>query len=171
MSASSQTQDEIYNLIRQAIIDKNVVVATYRGHVREMCPHALGKKHGRQRAFLYQFAGGSSSGLEPDGSWGNWRCLFIGELSDVSIKTSSGEWHTAPNYSAATQNCMDEIDVAVLGGDHLAIHILPVPNREHENQQDSMLHLINHTIIANPNSPGVSDTLHLPASGRKWIVS
>jgi hypothetical protein len=73
----------------------------------------IGKKNGRARALLYQFAGGSSKGLKPDGSPANWRCLFIDELSDVSIKKLQGEWHTASNYSAATQHCVDEIELKV----------------------------------------------------------
>jgi hypothetical protein len=113
MSNVVQTPEHIYQVIREAIINKDIVIATYHGHVREMCPHVLGKKNDRAQAFLYQFAGGSDSGLEPDGSWSNWRCLFIDELSDVSIRKSRGEWHTAPNYSSATQNCIDNIDFKV----------------------------------------------------------
>jgi hypothetical protein len=44
-------------MIRQAIIDRDIVVADYQGHVREMCPHVIGKKNGRLQVFLYQFAG------------------------------------------------------------------------------------------------------------------
>jgi hypothetical protein len=112
MALGEQTADEIYWLIRQAVIDKNVVVANYHGHVREMCPHVIGKKNGRAHAFLYQFAGGSSGGLKPDGSPANWRCLRIDELSQVLVKKSAGEWHTASNYSAK-QSCVDEIDVKI----------------------------------------------------------
>jgi len=112
MALGEQTADEIYALIRQAIIDKNVVIASYHGHVREMCPHVIGKKNGRVHAFLYQFAGGSSGGLKPDGSPGNWRCLRVDELSNVMIRKSTGEWHTASNYSEV-QTCVDEIDVKV----------------------------------------------------------
>jgi hypothetical protein len=112
MSIGDQTADEIYRMVRQAIIDKDLVVASYQGHVREICPHVIGKKNGRLRAFLYQFAGGSDSGRKPDGSSANWRCLFIDELSDVTIQKSEGTWHTASNYSAM-QSCVDEIDARV----------------------------------------------------------
>ena|ERR1700730_2010453 len=111
MADGQQTADEIYTLIRQAIIDKNVVIADYHGHVREMCPHVIGKKKDRAHAFLYQFAGGSSGGLKPDGSPANWRCLRVDELSQVSVR-ESGKWHTASNYSEV-QSCVDEIDVKV----------------------------------------------------------
>ncbi len=112
MADRPQTADEIYVLVRQAIIDKNIVIASYHGHVREMCPHVIGKKNGRSQALLYQFAGGSDSDLKPDGSLANWRCVRIAELSEVSIRKSEDVWHTASNYSAK-QTCVDEIDVKV----------------------------------------------------------
>jgi len=101
-------------MLRQAIIEKNVVIANYRGHTREMCPHMIGKKNNRTQALLYQFAGGSDSGLKPDGSPSNWRCLRIGELSQVSVRKSAGEWHTASNYSTI-QTCVGEVDVKIDG--------------------------------------------------------
>src|ERR1700683_99305 len=112
MASGQQTVDEIYSVVRQAIIDKNIVIASYRGCVREMCPHVIGKKNGHAHALLYQFAGGSSQGLEHDGSPANWRCLRIDELSGVAIRKSEGEWHSASNYSTM-QTCVDEIDVKV----------------------------------------------------------
>jgi hypothetical protein len=110
MATGPQTTNQIYSLIRQAIIDRDVVVATYHGYVREMCPHVVGTKNGRAQALLYQFAGGSSSGLGPDGSPDNWRCLFIDELSGVT--TNKGPWHTAPNHSRP-QTCVGQIDIEV----------------------------------------------------------
>lgn len=108
-----QSVVEIYAMIREAIFNKDMVIASYHGYVREMCPHVIGKKKGHAQALLYQFAGGSSSGLEPNGSPANWRCLRIDELSDVSIKKSAEKWHTAANYSAAMQKCVDEIELKV----------------------------------------------------------
>lgn len=101
---------DVYQMVRQAIIDKKQVIATYHGHPREMCPHVIGWKGGRAQALFYQFAGASSSGLGPDGSPGNWRCLFLDELSNVTVRT--GAWHTAPNHSRP-QTCVDDIDVEV----------------------------------------------------------
>jgi hypothetical protein len=108
-----QSMVESYAMIREAILNKDIVIARYHGYIREMCPHVIGKKKGHAQALLYQFAGGSSRGLQPNGSPANWRCLHIDELSDVSIKKSAGEWHTASNYSAATQGCVDEIELKV----------------------------------------------------------
>jgi hypothetical protein len=113
MPAGDQSVEDIYGLVREAILKRYVVVASYHGYIREMCPHVIGKKKGRAHTLLYQFAGESSSGLQPDGSSANWRCLRVDELSDVAIKKSTGEWHTASNYSAAAQHCVDEIELKV----------------------------------------------------------
>ena len=107
-----QTTEQIYELIRRAILDRDILAVSYRGSIREVCPHVLGKKNGRPYALLYQFAGESASGLKPDGSPDNWRCLRLDELSYVALRESGREWHTASNYSAM-QNCVDEIDVKV----------------------------------------------------------
>jgi hypothetical protein len=115
MATGTQAHNQIYQMIRQAILDRDIVIATYHGHIREMCPHILGTKHGRLQCLMYQFAGGSSVALEPDGSPSNWRCVIIDELRDVSIKKSQGQWHTASNYSRP-QTCVDPvaIDVEIL---------------------------------------------------------
>jgi len=107
-----QTAEEIYALIRHAILVKDIVALNYRGSVREMCPHVLGKTKGSPYALLYQFAGETKAGLQPDGSPDNWRCIRIEEVSNVAVRKSAGEWHTASNYSAM-QNCVNEIDVGV----------------------------------------------------------
>jgi hypothetical protein len=112
MFNGDQTIEEIYSLIRQAILAKDILAVTYRGSIREMCPHVLGKTKGSPYVLMYQFAGESTGGLKQDGSPENWRCLRIEELSGVAVRKSGGEWHTASNYSAM-QNCVAEIDVRV----------------------------------------------------------
>lgn len=99
-----------YALIREAIANKLVVTAWYHGHYREMCPHVIGTKNGREHALLYQFGGTSSSGIIVPGSPQNWRCVDVDQLSDVSIKP--GKWHTAHNHSRP-QSCVDVIDLEV----------------------------------------------------------
>jgi len=110
--ADSQTTQEIYALIRQAILMEDIVALNYRGSVREMCPHVLGKTKGSPHALMYQFAGETKAGLKTDGSPDNWRCIRIEEVSNVAVRKSQGEWHTASNYSVM-QNCVSEIDVRV----------------------------------------------------------
>jgi hypothetical protein len=112
MSSRTQTVEEIYSLIRQAILAKDILAVSYQDLVREMCPHVIGKTEGSPYVLMYQFAGESSRPLKRDGSPENWRCLRIEEVSHVAVRKSDGEWHTALNYSAM-QNCVDEIDVRV----------------------------------------------------------
>ena len=97
-----------YGLIRQAILNKEDVRATYPGYVRDMSPHMLGTKGGTEQGLFFQFAGGSRSGLSPGGEW---RCLTIAQLSDVSIV--EGPWHTKSDYSPDTDDCVGEINVEV----------------------------------------------------------
>lgn len=101
-----------YQTIRQAIIDKQIIVAMYDGLERIMCPHVIGKnKQGREQALCYQFAGESRSRpIEPDGSPVNWRCIDISKIA--SVRAIEGEWHTAPNHSRP-QTCVAFIDVEV----------------------------------------------------------
>lgn len=99
-----------YDVIKQAILAKRNISATYQGHPREMSPHAIGLKNGHQNALFYQFGGTSKSGLQPVGSPKNWRCLPIDELENVT--SIGGQWHTGPNHSQA-QTCIDVIDAEV----------------------------------------------------------
>lgn len=99
-----------YDLVKQAIIEKKQIFATYQGYDREMCPHAIGTKNGRQQALFYQFGGESSRGRIIADSPQNWRCLRIDELDDVRLV--NGEWKTGANHSRP-QTCIDIIDVEV----------------------------------------------------------
>ena len=112
MSYGTQTIDQIYSLTRRAILEKDILAVSYRGSLREMCPHVLGTTKGSPYALMYQFAGESKAGLKQDGSPDNWRCLRVDEVSHVAVRKSNGEWHTASNYSGM-QNCVDKIDVRV----------------------------------------------------------
>jgi hypothetical protein len=97
-----------YELVWKAIIEKSQIVAVYDGHRREMCPHVIGlNKQGEPQALAFQFAGGSSKGLPPGGQW---RCLKIDKLSDVTVR--AGDWHTGTDHKRP-QTCVDEIDVEV----------------------------------------------------------
>jgi hypothetical protein len=99
-----------YEQIRTAILERKVVAADYQGHRRLMCPHILGMKNGQERALFYQFGGTSSSGLQPDGSDQNWRCIDIAQLRHLSV--FDGRWHTAPNLSEH-DSCVTVVDVRV----------------------------------------------------------
>jgi hypothetical protein len=112
LMAKEAKQMSTYEIVRDAIQNKKVVVAWYDGHERIMCPHVLGTKKGRAQALFYQFAGTSKSGLLPDCSPSNWRCLFLDQLSNVASRDAGGEWHTAPNH-LRPQTCVDQIEVEI----------------------------------------------------------
>ena len=99
-----------YQIVRKAIIEKKQIVAEYQGHKREMCPHVIGKKNGRNQALFYQFGGTSSSGTIVPRSIKNWRCIPIEGLSIVEVR--DGEWHSF-SYHTKRHTCVDEVDAEV----------------------------------------------------------
>jgi hypothetical protein len=107
--AKIQTVEDIYQLLRTAIVDKHPVRAAYNGRDRWFCPHRLGRnQQGHPRVLCYQYAGQSGSGLEAIGSPANWRCIAVEKLSRVELL--EGAWQTAPNHSRP-QTCVAEVDV------------------------------------------------------------
>jgi hypothetical protein len=98
---------DVASIIRDAIVNRWQIVATYDRYVREMCPHVMGFKNGRRQVLFFQFAGGSTRGLPPGGQW---RCIPIDGLSSVTSR--QGEWHTDPRHTKA-QTCVDQIEVEV----------------------------------------------------------
>jgi hypothetical protein len=95
-----------YDLVRRAIEQRRQVHATYDGHRRRMCPHLIGARDGQPRALFFQFAGASSRGLA---SGGDWRCLPLDGLSEVSLR--DGPWHT--RIHSQPQHCIDVVDLEV----------------------------------------------------------
>ncbi|HEY2052680.1 MAG TPA: hypothetical protein VGH14_01970 [Solirubrobacterales bacterium] len=96
-----------YALIKQAILERRQVHATYQGKFRELCPHVLGTKNGRPQALFFQFGGDSHRGLPPGGDW---RCLPVEELGDVSLH--DGPWHGEDRYNPS-QSCVHDVDIEV----------------------------------------------------------
>ncbi len=99
--------DDNYGTIYAAIAQKAPIIATYNGHRRVLCPHALGTKRGRSQALFFQIAGGSNSGL---GAGGEWRCLVLEKLTDVDFYPC--QWYSGGNHSCP-HSCLDEIDIEV----------------------------------------------------------
>ncbi len=109
IQAKIQTVEEIYRLVRAAVVEKHSIRAIYQGRDRWLCPHRLGRNHeGQMRVLCYQYGGESSSGLQPVGSPANWRCIALEKLSRVELVED--HWHTAPNHSRP-QTCVAEVDV------------------------------------------------------------
>ena len=98
-----------YNLVRQAIQNRQCVTCYYNGYLREMTPHVIGTKKGKQQALFYQYGGQSSSGLSSDPK-DNWRCIPIDKIE--GLKINNDKFQTALNHSK-TQTCVDTIDLEV----------------------------------------------------------
>src|SRR3954447_10310162 len=96
-----------YQLFRRAIVTRQLITCTYQGFYREVCPHILGHKNGREVALTFQFAGQSRSGLP---SAGEWRCLSLADVDNVQIR--GGQWYSGPSHRV-TQACVDAIDIDV----------------------------------------------------------
>ncbi len=107
--AKIQTVEEIYRLVRTAVIGKRPIRALYDGRNRLLCPHRLGRnKTGQRRVLCYQYGGESGSGLQEAGSPANWRCMALEKLSRVELLEDG--WRTAPNHSRL-QTCVAVADV------------------------------------------------------------
>jgi hypothetical protein len=107
--AKIQTVEDIYQLLRTAVVSKRPIRATYNARDRWFCPHRLGRNHeGQLRVLCYQYGGQSGSGLQAAGSSANWRCIAVEKLSRVELLEDA--WHTAPNHSRP-QTCVAEVDV------------------------------------------------------------
>jgi hypothetical protein len=98
-----------YDLVRQAIINKECVTCFYNGYLRKMTPHVIGTKNGVRQALFYQYAGESSSGLSADPTK-NWRCIPIDKIVNLEINNDS--FQTANNHSK-TQTCVENVDVEI----------------------------------------------------------
>ena len=100
----------VYDILKDAIVNKKQVFFDYDEHGRGACPHVIGTKNGEQKVLVRQFAGFTSAGLvDPDGEW---KCLFIDKIEN--LRSEEGEWHTGPEYGhTKPQTCVDEIDVEV----------------------------------------------------------
>ena|ERR1700719_3031160 len=102
-----------YDLIRNAVLERESVSAWYKGHPRVFSPFLLGTKAGDPHVLGYQFDGTSEQPLGPEGSPVNWRCLRVAGLTKV--KVLPGIWHPVPKGSKAHQHCIDKVDVSAHG--------------------------------------------------------
>jgi hypothetical protein len=109
LQAKIQTVEDVYRLVRTAVVSKRPIRASYHARDRWFCPHRLDRNHdGQIRVLCYQYAGESDSGLQATGSPANWRCIALEKLSKVEVLEDA--WHTAPNHSRP-QTCVSEVDV------------------------------------------------------------
>ena len=55
------------DLFLRAILDRKQITCWYKKRYREVCPHIVGRKHGVEKAQVYQFGGDREGGLPPGG--------------------------------------------------------------------------------------------------------
>lgn len=105
------------DLLREAIAARLPVYAVYDGRKRWLCPHTLGYKNGKLHLLAYQYAGESSSRpivtpvVPSDGPPSQWRCIVVGELSDLAI-LEPGPWYTCQRHTRC-QTCVDDVIIEV----------------------------------------------------------
>lgn len=99
-----------YRIVKNAILDKQLVVAIYEGHWRWMCPYAVGWKDGRRLGLFYQFAGSNRNGIVETDSPDNWQYIPLDEHSDVVSRPAP--WFYGETRSRPAP-CLDEVDAEV----------------------------------------------------------
>jgi hypothetical protein len=97
-----------YDIVREALAHKRTVIAMYDGFRRELCPWAIGSRHGVQRGLFYQRGGLTSSGPVVPGAPNNWRCMDLERLEILEVV--DGEW-IGPTEHRRTSGCMDVVDL------------------------------------------------------------
>ena len=108
-SGSAGRREDIYRIVRAAVVSRRPIAAVYHDRPRLFCPHRLGRnKEGQRRVLCYQFGGESESGLSPVGSPDDWRCIALDKLRNVELL--EGRWRTAPNHSRPA-SCIVDADV------------------------------------------------------------
>jgi hypothetical protein len=100
-----------YNTIRAAMLAGKPISVHYKGYDRLVCPHVIGLKNGHEQVLMFQYGGGSKSGLPLVGEW---RCMAIGEISNIMLV--NGPWKTGKSTHQKTQTCVDQVDLEVWVG-------------------------------------------------------
>lgn len=96
-----------WQVLHAALSKRRTVRARYLGHVRVLCPHALGWKHGRAKTLVYQAA---IIDAPPHRDPCGWRSLFVDDIEDLVI--TDDPWRTAPNYTPHS-NGIDTLAAAI----------------------------------------------------------
>jgi hypothetical protein len=96
-----------YALFARAMAERKQILCRYDGFPRALCPIILGHNKGEEVALVYQFAGGSKSGLPPGGQW---KCLHLSKATDVTLR--AGRWHAGARHDWR-QSCVEVVDLDV----------------------------------------------------------
>lgn len=97
---------DTFRLFHRAILNRLQVVMRYRGELREICPHVLGHKDGRETVLAYQFGDKGKRG----GSIANWRCFDLAEIQSPAVR--EGPWHGSSGHRSK-QRCVEAVYIDV----------------------------------------------------------
>ena len=97
-----------YALCLSAMRQRQQIVCSYHGHIRELCPILLGRTGLEEKSLVFQFGGTTSDGPIP--SPGDWKCLRLAEVENAVLR--DGSWHAGSEHSTA-QHCMKMVEYDV----------------------------------------------------------
>jgi hypothetical protein len=100
-----------YEQIRATMLAGKPLSIRYQGHDRLVCAHVIGRKNGHEQVLMFQYGGGSASGLPITGQW---RCMPVGGIANIQVL--NGPWKTGVNTHQKTQTCVDQVDVELWVG-------------------------------------------------------
>jgi len=127
--------------LRTAIWCRRPVEMLAAGHVRKVCPHALGRKDDRLKVLVFQFFGGSEAAL-PSG--GLWRSFFLDQIAWAKI--INGPWRTGQSRVLKVEIGFDHVELEARsrasasrrGARSLVLHAWPAsPGRELSKEKPS----------------------------------
>lgn len=96
-----------YQIIRQAIVDRQCASALYEDYVRVFCPRTIGRDDsGTAVVAAFQYGGGCPGGLPLGGIW---CCFRVGDLDLISITDDGWRSGTSGGRHA---NWVTDVDVA-----------------------------------------------------------
>lgn len=100
-----------YELIKQAVQNKQSISFDYNNYSRKMSPHVIGRsKEGEEQTLCYQNGGMTSSGIITPNSNNNWRCVKIANIRNLTV--NNDRFQTANNHTKS-QSCVHVIDAEI----------------------------------------------------------
>jgi predicted DNA-binding transcriptional regulator YafY len=82
-------------VLQAALRQRRPVQVSYRGHQREISPHALGIKDRRAMLLAYQ----TNNPTEPADPQRQWRCMYLDQIDHITPTDPTHKWQTADNYN------------------------------------------------------------------------
>lgn len=110
-------QAMVWDILADAIRNRQALSGSYQNRQRVFSPLALGHKGTTPRVLVFQTVGSSRSRLP---TRGDFRCLNVDRLTNV--RPAPGGWREAA-AGWHPQSCMDSVEVAIGGHDY--VHLGP----------------------------------------------